>query len=171
MNIDLKDVKISQVTQKDFPEIRKLYSYYVKNTHATFEEKTPHIKTMISNWQKNNLPFIIAKYQNKIVGYAYLAPYRTRSCYRYTVTDSIYIHKDFQGKKIGSLLLPQIISEAKKHNLKQIIAIIGLKENENTNSSLILHQKSGFKQQCTLKDIGEKFNQPISTAILQLAIY
>ena len=45
----------------------------------------------------------------KIVGYAYASLYRTRSAYRHTLEDSVYVREGFAGRGIGLALLRELI--------------------------------------------------------------
>ena len=44
-----------------------------------------------------------------MLGYAYASPYRTRSAYRFTVEDSIYVAPEAQRRGIGAVLLQAVI--------------------------------------------------------------
>jgi phosphinothricin acetyltransferase len=37
------------------------------------------------------LPYLVAKAQGRVVGYAYAAPYRSRPAYRYTLEDPVHV--------------------------------------------------------------------------------
>ncbi|MBL0317764.1 MAG: N-acetyltransferase [Alphaproteobacteria bacterium] len=164
MNVTLHDA-----TVHDIPEIERIYTFYVLNTFSSFEETPPtadeldHRRTTIQN---SNFPYIVAKLDDKVIGYAYVVHYRTRSAYRYTVEHSIYVDKDFRTKGIGDILLTEILKRCRKQGLKQIIAVISGDINTN-RASIALHEKHGFKKVAHLHKVGLKFNQWVDSILLQ----
>ena len=50
--------------------------------------------------------------------------FRFREAYKYTVEHSVYVNKDFQGIRIGHLLMEKLIQLAKKQKLHTMIAVI-----------------------------------------------
>lgn len=158
---------ISRACEKDLPEIQAIYSHYVENSSVTLEETIPSIEEIYARWKNStekSLPYIIAKYDGKIVGYAYAFPYRHRSAYRFTVEESVYIAKDYHGKGLGKLLLGEIITSCKTLGYKQMVAVIAGADNA---PSIVLHTKLGFVQAGVLKNVGFKFEKWIDTIIMQ----
>ena len=67
--------------------------------------------TRLSGLVKAGFPVLVAcGTAGEVVGYAYAGPYKTRSAYRFTVEDLIYIHKDHYRAGIGRALLSALIS-------------------------------------------------------------
>ena len=58
------------------------------------------------------LPYLVAEEAGRLVGYAYAAPYRARSAYRFTLEDSIYLDPAATGRGIGSRLLAALIDDS-----------------------------------------------------------
>lgn len=67
----------------DAEQILNIYSYYVKNTAVTFEYEVPHIEEFRNRMKKTLLtyPYIAAKYEGRIVGYAYAGSFIGRKAY------------------------------------------------------------------------------------------
>ncbi|RIG28516.1 N-acetyltransferase family protein, partial [Shigella sonnei] len=78
--------------------------------------------------------------------------------------DSIYIHPDAQRRGTGKALLRYVISWAKTHGYRQMIAIVG---DSNNQGSLKVHQQVGFTEIGTLKNIGFKHGRWLDTVLLQ----
>ena len=74
-----------------------LYDYNIR----TLEQQTEILKEKIDK----NFPVIVAVLNEKIVGFGYYSEYRFREAYKYTVEHSVYVNKDFQGMKIGHLIM------------------------------------------------------------------
>src|SRR5438105_1665894 len=95
---------ISDAEDKDFHEIQQIYAPYVMHTAISLEEVPPSVEEMKNRWRHScdkGLPYIVAKTDGKVVGYAYAFPYRPRTAYRFTVEESVYVAEGFQGKGIG----------------------------------------------------------------------
>lgn len=155
---------IRPVEHRDFEEIHDIYKYYVENTVCSFEEVVPSVEEMLDRWQtRTELPYLVVKYDDKVAGYAYASRYHTRSAYRYTVENSIYIHPDFIGKGIGKKLMVALIKACQKAEFKQIIARIVRQENDSVH----FHHKFDFFEKGVLERVGYKFGQWHNTVLMQ----
>ncbi len=138
--------------------IYKIYSYYVENSVVTFDIKAPSkekIKEKFLAIAEKKHPIIIAKTDEKIVGFAYASTYRPRPAYRFSCENAIYVDKNMLGQKIGSLLLAELIERARQFGFKQMIAII----TKGTESSIALHKKFGFVIRGEFPKLGYKFGK------------
>ena len=172
---DMSTIKIREACIEDIEQISDIYSYYVLNSLSTLEENPPSLEEMRGSFTDNtqkNLPFIVAHNNGEIVGYAYAKPYRTRSGYRFTVEESVYIKNGFQRKGIGKKLLIELIDKLKINRFKQVIAIITIanESNEKNSPSLALHESCGFKKAGHLQNIGLKLNKVMDSIIMQCYI-
>ena len=167
MKIIKDNLMITNAVASDFMEIQKIYSYYVNNTTISLEEESPSPEEMMIRWKNSvdkSLPYLVAKIDDKVAGYAYAFPYRARSAYRFTLEESVYVSKDYQGLGIGHLLLSELIEECKKKGYRQMLAVIA--GNDNL-ASIKFHQKLGFKQSGILEKFGFKFDKWIDTLLMQ----
>lgn len=163
---------IRSAKEDDMQSIAAIYGYYVKNSPATFEEEAPSVLEITRRWRDatdKELPFLVASCDDKIRGYAYAFPYRTRSGYRFTVEESVYIEEGYHNRGLGKSLLKGLVTQVKDLGYKQIIAVITLRNghNEDTIASYGLHSACGFEKVGHLKKVGLKFNEPMDTIIMQ----
>src|SRR5258705_3876008 len=70
------------------------------------------------------LPYLAAEENGEVLGYGYCTLYRTRSAYRYTLEDSIYVKQGNQRKGIGKAILAELIARCTALNYRQIIAVL-----------------------------------------------
>ena len=161
-------LRIETISQKDLRSAHKIYNYYITNSYSNFEEKKLSFKDFYKNYKNINdkkLPFLVALYDEKVVGIAYLNQFREKSGYRFTFENTIYIHNNYVNHGIGSKLLKALINLSKKNkNIKIIVAVIG---SIDSQSSIKIHQKLGFKKVGKLKKIGFKKNKWIDSIFLQ----
>src|SRR5690606_5968940 len=91
-NLIIRDARPS-----DAPAIQHIYAWHVLHGTATFEEVVPSTQEMqerLTNIIAQGLPYLVAELDGQVVGYSYAAPYRTRSAFRYTLENSIYLAHD-----------------------------------------------------------------------------
>lgn len=96
-----------------------------------------NVSTLKSELQNPNSQYIIAKLNNEIVGFGGI----WKAVDDIHITD-IVVKKNFRGQKIGSILLEQLISLAKKQNITSIT----LEVNSTNIPAQNLYEKFGFKK-------------------------
>ena len=88
----------------------------------------------------------------RILGFASVSPFRERPAYATTVENSVYVHRDARGRKVGEILLRRLIDVADESGFHSLIArIVG--ENQ---ASIVLHEKCGFHLVGTEIEVGRK---------------
>ncbi|MDA3809200.1 MAG: GNAT family N-acetyltransferase [Spirochaetaceae bacterium] len=148
---------IRNVKMEDAADICDIYNYYVENTVITFEEELVTVDDMKNRITSiiGSLPWIVIEEDGKVLAYAYASPWRVRSAYRFSAELTVYVDKNFQGRKLGSRLYSDLISTMKdlgKHCLYGVVAL----PNEG---STILHEKLGFTKCGHFHQVGYKFNK------------
>src|SRR5262245_41546617 len=119
---------VRPATPQDLPAIQSIYAHHVLNGLASFEEVPPALEEMQRRYAdvtQQGFPYLAAEEKGEVLGYGYCSLYRTRSAYRHTLEDSIYVKTGFQGKGIGKAILQDLIAICTKKNYRQIIAVIG----------------------------------------------
>ena len=163
-----KSLFFRKFKSQDTKQVLEIYNYYIVNSLANFEEKRFTYLNFLKLSKKIlnlNLPFIISKLDKKIVGFAYLDKFRNKSGYKFSCENSIYVHKDYVSKGIGSALLKELLKVSyNKKEIKTIIAVIGVNKSK---ASIQIHKKNGFKKVGILKNVGFKNNQWIDTIYMQ----
>jgi L-amino acid N-acyltransferase YncA len=157
-------------TEADMTGIQRIYGEHVDHGLASFEESAPTVDDMLARFRSlksQGFPYIVAERKSGIVGYAYAGPYRTRSAYRFTIENSVYVDRHAAGEGIGRALLSQLIHECEQGPWRQMIAIIG---NSGNGASVALHKSLGFRLVGTLRDVGFKHDQWVDTVLMQRAL-
>jgi len=101
-------VEVRPATPADLDAVHAIYAHHVLKGLASFEEVPPPREEIARRHREitgQGLPWIVAQYGDRIAGYGYCALYRTRSAYRYSLEDSIYVHHEMHGRGIGTQLL------------------------------------------------------------------
>ncbi len=159
--VDVRDVRA-----EDFTAIQAIYAYYVTRTAASFEEVPPSVEEMQRRWRDvtgRGLPYLVAESEGEVLGYAYAGPFRTRSAYRYTIEDSIYVAPLTVRRGIGSCLRGTLGDRCTALGYRQMIAVIGDSANLQ---SIGLHRSLGFRQEGILRGVGLKFGRWVDVVIM-----
>lgn len=157
-------IMIRSATVEDAEDILNIYSYYVLNTHSTFELVAPSIKDFRDKIAFSNYPWLVIEQEQQIVGYAYATQWKLREAYRQTAEVSIYLEKDASGNGYGSLLYRELIDLLKRQNYHALLAGISLPN----DSSIKLHEKLGFHKVGEFKDVGYKFDRWVDVGYWEL---
>jgi len=100
------------------------------------------------------------------LGFGTYGTFRVRPAYKYTVENSLYVHKDFRGKGFGKILLGEIIKNAKDQNYHCIVGVI----DSANETSIQLHKSFGFEFSGQIKQVGFKFNRWLDVDFYQLLL-
>ncbi len=128
---------IEALLPADWPAVRAIYEEGLDV--GTFEELVP----TWDEWDRGHLvwPRLVAREEGTVVGWAALAPYSERACYRGVAEDSIYVARSARGRGVGGALLAELVREAEGAHIWTIQASI-LAGNE---PSVALHRRCGFR--------------------------
>ncbi|KAB8313725.1 N-acetyltransferase family protein [Erwinia endophytica] len=163
-------MEITSAIPEHLVAIQQIYAWHVNNGIASFETVPPDHEEMAARLTKviaSGGIWLVALRDTQVAGYCYLAPYRPRYAYRYTLEDSVYVHPDFSGQGIGKALLQHAIRLAEMRGFRQLIAVIGNSEN---HASLGLHRSLGFELTGVMKSVGFKHGRWVDTVIMQRAL-
>ncbi len=160
--------EIRPVREADIPDIREIYNYYVTNSVVTFDEK----KWTLAQWreklahlQKLGMPFLVAQSSSgQILGYALVQPMSSKSAYRFSVENSIYLGQAATGKGLGRALLVALIAASEEAGIHQMVAVIS---DKGAEASVALHEKMGFVEVGRMGRVGFKFGRWLGTIYLQ----
>ena len=151
----------------DVAQVQEIYAHHVLHGLASFEEIPPDVAEIAKRREavlELGLPYIVAESEGKIVGYAYASLYRTRSAYRHTLEDSVYVREGFAGRGIGLALLKELLERCSHGPWRQMVAVIGDSAN---HASIGLHRKLGFRDAGNLEAVGFKFGRWVDSALMQ----
>ncbi len=151
-------------------QVAAIYRHHVLHGLASFEEVPPdeaEIRARFEAVRKAGLPYLVYEEEGQILGYAYAGPYRTRSAYRFTVENSVYVREGYGGRGIGRALLTALIERCAAGPWKQMVAVIGDSEN---HASIGLHRALGFRMVGTLEKVGFKFDRWVDSVLMQRAL-
>lgn len=154
----------------DLAAIHEIYAHHVRTGLGTFEEAPPSVEEMAGRQAavlERGLPYLVAEADGRVLGYAYAGPFRTRSAYRYTVEDSVYVAADAHRRGVGRTLLQAVIARCEAMGLRQMLAVIG---DSGNDGSIGLHRACGFEFKAVLPGVGFKFGRWVDIVWMQLPL-
>jgi L-amino acid N-acyltransferase YncA len=162
-------VIVRAATTEDLPSILEIYNEAVLNTTATAETNIEALETRqawFAHRQKLSLPVFVADEDGRVVGWSSLSSYSSRTGYRFTAEDSIYVAADCRGRGIGKALLAALVSAAKERGIHSLVAKI---DGENA-ASIYLHEQIGFSRAGLLTEAIYKFDRWLNVVYMQLML-
>ena len=154
----------------DLDRIAAIYRHHVLHGVASFEEEPPELGELArrrGDILARGLPYLVAEHAGRVLGYCYASAYRSRSAYRFSVEDSIYIDQAEIGRGLGRALLTELIERCTRLGCRQMVAVIGGSEQW---PSIGLHQALGFREVGVLRGVGYKFGGWVDTVLMQRAL-
>jgi phosphinothricin acetyltransferase len=112
-------------------------------------------------------PYIVAEVDGAIAGYGYASSYRTRSAYRFSLENSVYVDDNVRGRGVGMALLEALIARCRAGPWRQMLAVIGDSAN---HASIGLHRKAGFREVGVLRNVGYKQGRWLDSVLMQLEL-
>lgn len=166
-------VLIRASREADMPSVHRIYAHHVMHGFGSFEEEPPDLAELMrrrAEYLSRRLPYLVAEMDNRaggegrVVGYAYAGPWRTRTAYRYTVENSIYVDPAYTKHGIGRKLMTELIAQCTALGFRQMIAVIG---DSGNAPSIKLHEAMGFVHAGNLRDVGRKRGRWLDSVMMQ----
>lgn len=143
------NVIIRELKQEDYPFVKEIYEQGIATKNATFETAAPEW----GEWNKKYMEicrFVVVQ-DGKVLGWAALTAVSGRCVYAGVCEVSVYIHKEQQGKGIGTELLKKLITSSEQHDIWTLQAGI-FPENA---ASIKIHLDLGFREVGRREKIGK----------------
>ncbi len=158
-------MELRLATVADAEAIRAIYNLEVETSTVTLdlvprslEEQQAYLARRAGTYA-----VLVAVEDKAVIGFGSLSPYRDRPGYNATAEDSIYIHRDHQGRGIGRVLLTELIGVAQAHGFHSVIARVAA----GHAASRRLHESVGFAHIGIEREVGRKFGRWIDMDLLQ----
>lgn len=149
----------------DLPIIVNIYNQAILKKGLTADLDLQDVSEKTSWFEQhksNRYPIYVATKNEEIVGWVSLSPYREgRKALQRTTEVSLYLHENHIGKGFGSIMMQQIIAEAKQIGYTNMIAILIA----NNEKSVGLFTKFNFALWGMLPGIVEIGDQKLNHCI------
>ena len=134
----MRSLIITPMQPADWPVVSEIYREGIASGQATFETQVP----TWACWDGAHLADarLLAKLDNRILGFAALNPVSARPAYAGVAEVSLYVAAGSRGQGVGKALLEALIGASETLGLWTLQAVI-FKENVG---SIALHKRCGF---------------------------
>ena len=152
----------------DADAVAAIYDHYVRDTVVTFEETPVSAAEMALRIGDvaAQLPWLVAEQNGAVVGYAYAAPWKQRSAYRFSVESTVYLAPSHTGRGIGTALYRPLLAELHTLGLHYVVGGIALPN----PASIALHEKLGFVKIGHFSEVGRKFDRWVDVGYWALVL-
>ena len=162
--------KIRPAVDSDIAAITAIYAHHVLNGTGTFETTPPDEKDMAARRADvlaRGLPYLVLEDGGAVIGFAYCNWFKPRPAYRFSAEDSIYLAAAAAGKGLGRLLLTELMAQAERCGVRQMLAVIGDSANKG---SIGVHRSCGFEHTGVLRSSGWKFERWLDVVLMQRSL-
>ncbi|MFT3945210.1 MAG: GNAT family N-acetyltransferase [Ancrocorticia sp.] len=161
---------IRHAVPEDLEAILEIYNDAVISTVAIWNEQTVDLENRrewFNQHKDQGYPILVAvDDSDDVLGYATFGDWRTWEGYRYSVEHSVYVRADQRGKGTGRLLMTELIDRAREAGKHVMVAGI----EASNEGSIRLHEKLGFRETGTLREVGTKFGRWLDLTFMQLIL-
>jgi len=143
---------ISELEENDIVEVKKLIQEYINwiNIDLSFQDIETEMFTFPGKYQKPDGIFLVAKYENAIVGCVGYRKINNEIC----EMKRLYVKDEYKGKGIGASLIKEVMKSAKNQGYRKM----RLDTLEKMESAIKLYKRYGFHE------IEQYINNPINGA-------
>lgn len=140
----------------DAESIRAIYEPIVRDTIISFELEPPTAEECRRRIEQRlqTHPWLVAELDQRVVGYAYALPFRTRPAYQWTAEVSVYVDTKNHRQGLGRALYTSLFSALERLGYRTLVAGVALPN----PASVALHERMGFEPVGVFKNVGFKFN-------------
>ena len=147
-------IEIHEAKEADAAGLLAVYAPYVEHTAITFEYEVPTLEEFTERIRqtKTKYPYLVAKRDGKVLGYAYA----------WAVETSIYVDESCKHMGIGGKLHAALEEALKEQGFLNMNACIAYAPNEDeylTNNSVEFHAHLGYRMVGQFYQCGYKFGR------------
>ncbi len=159
-------MEIRDATTDDLPAILAIHNDAVLNSTAIWTDEPTDLderRQWFAERTAAGFPVLAAIVDGALAGYATFGPWKTKSGYRHTVENSVYVGESFYRRGIAEALMRALIARAQKSDVHVIVAAI-----EASNlASVALHRKLEFGVVGQMPEVGIKFGRWLDLVYMQ----
>jgi phosphinothricin acetyltransferase len=137
----VSDIEVRRALPRDAGRVAAIYNEGIEDRLATFET-TPRSTGEILVWLDEELPFLVAARDERVVGFARAAAYSDRCVYQGVGEHGVYVAREARGEGLGRTLLEALAAEAEAAGLYKLTSRIFA----DNVASLAAHRAAGFAE-------------------------
>ena len=162
-------MNIRPATDADLDAVLEIHNAAIRDSLAIWsdaEVDRSDRERWLAEQNANGHPVIVAEINGAVAGYASYSQWRSKTGYRHTVENSVYVAAGFQRQGIARLLMVELLDIARLRGMHVMIAAI---EAGNT-ASIALHEQLGFEEPVVIREVGTKYGKWLDLALMRLEL-
>ncbi|MGH2562482.1 MAG: arsinothricin resistance N-acetyltransferase ArsN1 family A [Thermomicrobiales bacterium] len=162
------EITVRPATAADIPAITRIYNQGIADRLATLEteERTEDERLAWLTARDDRHPVLVAARDGHVAGWGSLNVFNARPAYRFVADFSVYVAREARGMGVGSALLPELITEARRlgHH-KLVLAAFPVNA-----PGMRLYQRHGFREVGIYKEQGVLDGRWVDTIVMELLL-
>ena len=161
--------KIRDASEADAAACAAIYAPYVTDTVISFERVAPSAAEMaerIAAAARTHAWLVLEDDEQRVIGYAYGSPYKSREAYRWSCEVSVYLEPGRRRTGSGRALYEALFAALAARGFRTAVAGMTLPN----DASVGLHRAMGFEPVGTYRNIGWKHGRWHDVAWMQRTI-
>ncbi len=134
-------VEVAPAGRGDADAIAAIYTGAIEERSATFETRGRTPEEIAERIETSTLPFLVARDDGAVVGWAALAPYSDREVYAGVTEASVYVAPDARGRGVGTRLAEALADAGRRQGIHKLLGKIF----ETNTASVRLVERCGFR--------------------------
>jgi L-amino acid N-acyltransferase YncA len=145
---------VRDASEADAEACAAIYAPYVTDTAVSFEAEPPSPEQMAARIAAavRTHAWVVLEDGERVVGYAYGGPYKSRHAYRWACEVSVYVERDRRRSGSGRALYDALFARLARRGFRTAVAGMTLPN----DASVGLHRAMGFEPIGTYRRIGWK---------------
>ena len=159
---------VRTAAEADLPGMLAIYNEIIRSSTAVYTEEEATLedrRAWLANRTAQGYPVLAATDagDGSVLGYSTFGDFRPWPGYRRTVEHSVYVRADARGRGVGAALVEPLFGLAAA--LGKHVMVAGI--DAANPASIRLHERLGFEQVGTLREVGTKFGRWLDLVFMQ----
>lgn len=158
-------IRIRPARETDLADINEIYNDTVRSSVFAFDTHAKTAEARRDWFAAHAAPYsvVVAEVDGVVAGWASISPWAPHDAYAATAEHSIFVHPRHRGAGIGKALLAAVLDEAKRAGFHVLVGRI----TAGNAASQVLHERCGFEQIGTMREVGRKFGRWLDVHLVQ----
>ena len=158
------ETDICMARQGDAADLLDIFRPYVLHTAVAFNYEPPTLEEFRATMSDRlrRYPYLAARRDGELIGYAYASPFKQRAAYDWAVETSIYVKQGQTGTGCGRALHDALERILKAQHILSMYACIAYTDHEDehlSNNSSEFHAHMGYELTAKFPKCGYKFGK------------